>query len=62
MQFEDLIYEIRNGVAFPKHIESTVDTRFWGKAEMSINFSNIAKEDEQPAAVLVDTAPQTFAQ
>jgi hypothetical protein len=54
-------YEIRNGVAFPKHIESTVDTRFWGKAEMTINFSNISKEDEQPQAVLVDTTAQTAA-
>lgn len=39
-------FEIRNGVAFPKHIESTVDTRFWGKAQMSINFSNYSSEEQ----------------
>ena len=44
-------YEIRDGVAFPKHIESTIDTRFWGKAEMSINFSNYSHDPEEHASV-----------
>jgi hypothetical protein len=44
-------YEIRDGVAFPKHIESTIDTRFWGKAEMSINFSNYSNDQEEHASV-----------
>jgi hypothetical protein len=39
-------YEIRDGIALPKHIESTVDTRLWGPAEMSIYFSNFVKADE----------------
>jgi len=43
-------YEISNGVAFPKHIESTVDTRFWGKAEMSIDYSNYSTEDQHADA------------
>ena len=43
-------YEIRNGVALPKHIESSVDTRFWGKAEMSINYSNFSRETDNAAA------------
>lgn len=38
-------YEIRDGIAIPKHIESTVDTRLWGPAEMKINYSNIVKAD-----------------
>jgi hypothetical protein len=33
-------YELENGVAIPKHIESTVDTRIVGRAELDINFSN----------------------
>ncbi|MEO7142914.1 MAG: hypothetical protein ABI165_05360 [Bryobacteraceae bacterium] len=40
-------YEIRDGVAIPRHIESMVDTRVVGRAELSINFSNYSK---QPAA------------
>lgn len=38
-------YEIRNGVAFPSHIQSTVDTRIVGRAELEINFSNFTRED-----------------
>jgi len=38
-------YEIRDGVAFPKHIESTVDTRLIGRAELSINYSNFSKQE-----------------
>jgi hypothetical protein len=39
-------YEIRDGLSIPRHIESTVDTRLWGPAEMSINFSNISRAEE----------------
>jgi hypothetical protein len=38
-------YEIRNGIAFPSHIQSTVDTRIVGRAELEINFSNFSRED-----------------
>jgi hypothetical protein len=37
-------YEIRNGIAFPSHIQSTVDTRIVGKAELEINFSNFSRD------------------
>jgi hypothetical protein len=47
-------YEIRDGIAYPKHIDSTIDTRFWGKAEMSINFSNYAPDQQEHAAVPTD--------
>jgi hypothetical protein len=50
-------YEIRDGVAYPKHIESTIDTRFWGKAEMSIDFSNYTRDEEVEAAVPADGSP-----
>jgi hypothetical protein len=38
-------YELRDGVAFPKHIESTVDARVIGRAELSINYSNFSKQE-----------------
>lgn len=34
----------QNGVSIPSHIESTVDTRIAGRAELSINFSNFTPE------------------
>lgn len=49
-------YEIRDGIAFPKHIESTIDTRFWGKAEMSVDFSNYALDDEEVNASVPSAA------
>lgn len=37
-------YEIQDGVAIPKHIQSTADVRIVGRAELSIDFSNFTKE------------------
>ena len=34
----------QNGVSIPSHIESTVDTRIVGRAELSIDFSNFTPE------------------
>jgi hypothetical protein len=39
-------YQLENGVALPSHIESTVDTRIAGKAELSINFSHFTHEHD----------------
>jgi hypothetical protein len=36
-------YEIKDGVAIPKHFESTADTRLVGRAELSIDFSNFSR-------------------
>lgn len=33
-------FALKDGVSVPAHIESTVDTRIAGRAELSINFSN----------------------
>lgn len=53
-------YEIRDGVAIPSHIESTVDTRFWGPAQMSINYSNFGPHQEEQASSLpVSTNPES---
>ena len=38
-------YALQDGVAVPSHIESTVDTRGFGRAELSINFSNYTRQD-----------------
>ncbi len=38
-------YEIQDGVAIPKHIESKVDTRIVGRADISIDFTNLKKLD-----------------
>jgi hypothetical protein len=38
-------YEIHDGVSYPSHIESTVDTRLVGKAELSILFTNLSYPD-----------------
>jgi hypothetical protein len=38
-------YQIRDGVAFPSSIQSTVDTRLIGKAELSILFTNVSYPD-----------------
>jgi len=46
-------YELRDGVAFPSHIASTVDTRIVGRAELQIYFTNFAKQeaaDDEDAA------------
>jgi len=36
-------YEIHDGVAYPTHIDSVVETRLVGKAEMSIHYSNYSR-------------------
>jgi hypothetical protein len=44
-------YDIVEGFSIPRHIQSKVDTRLWGTAEMSINFSNFSRTEELiPAA------------
>ena len=46
-------YQIKDGVAFPSHIQSRIDTRFWGPAEVNVNFTNVTRydEDDQISAV-----------
>jgi hypothetical protein len=44
-------YELRNGISMLKHLQSTVDVRVVGKAELSANYSTPTwQEDEQAAA------------
>lgn len=39
-------YEIVDGHAIPKHVESKIATRVWGPAEVSINYRNYTKADD----------------
>jgi hypothetical protein len=34
-------YEIQNGTAIPRHMESTIDARLVGKVNLSVNYSDI---------------------
>jgi hypothetical protein len=38
-------YEIRDGVAFPKHFQGTADVRMVGRAELNIDFSNFTRQE-----------------
>jgi hypothetical protein len=43
-------YEIRDGVAVPVKVDSQIQTRVAGKAEMSIRYSNVERTAEDQAA------------
>ena len=38
-------YTIREGVAVPKAMQSSIQTRFWGTAELDIQYSDVVWED-----------------
>jgi hypothetical protein len=38
-------YQIENGVAIPKHIETKADVRILGRAELSIDYSNVSRQE-----------------
>lgn len=43
-------YEIQNGVSIPQRTESRVDTRFFGKVELNINYLTFSKDSSQAGA------------
>lgn len=49
-------YELQDGVALPKHIASTVDTRIVGRAELDIAFSHFSKEHDEAGDATADQA------
>ena len=52
-------YELINGVAVPKHVESQAETRFWGPATVTIRYNNFVKSEvEQPSASFPEQPPQ----
>jgi hypothetical protein len=42
-------YEIRDGISVPRHIQSVVETRLVGKAELHIEYSNFSRDEQTPA-------------
>ena len=38
-------FEIRDGVSVPLQVQSTVDTRMFGKAELTVDFTNFSLDD-----------------
>jgi hypothetical protein len=47
-------YDIRDGISVPRQVQSVVDTRLVGKAELTIAFSNFSTDDQHSAAADVD--------
>jgi hypothetical protein len=43
-------FEIRDGIAVPRQVASTVDTRVWGPAELEIDFTNFSVDQFSPDA------------
>jgi len=43
-------YEIRGGISVPLQVQSVVDTRLVGKAELTIDFSNYSVDMPEPAS------------
>jgi len=39
-------YEIVDGMAVPSHVQSRINTRVWGPAEVSINYRNFTKAED----------------
>lgn len=54
-------YEIVDGVARPKRIESNIDTRIAGKAMLAIDFTNYTREDAAAPAVAAESVPPVSA-
>ena len=53
-------YEIQNGVSIPQRTESQVETRFFGKVELNINYLTFSKDraglDADDAEAVADAA------
>ena len=44
-------YEIRDGISVPLQVQSEVDTRLAGKAELTIDFSNFSMDGPKRGAM-----------
>lgn len=49
-------YEIRDGVALPYRIQTTVDTRIIGRAQLLIHFTNYAKDEDSDSVSADDSS------
>ena len=50
-------YDIQDGVSIPAHIESQVDTRIVGRAELEISFSNFTRQVGDDDAAVAQANP-----
>jgi hypothetical protein len=48
-------YELHDGVSYPSHIQSTVDTRVVGKAELNIAFTNFTYPEAADQEALLES-------
>jgi hypothetical protein len=44
-------YQIRDGISVPLQVQSVVDTRLAGQAELTIDFSNFSIDSARPVAM-----------
>jgi hypothetical protein len=44
-------YEIRDGVAIPRTIDSVIDTRLVGRAEIHIAYTNVTRQEAEPVSL-----------
>ncbi len=51
-------YEILEGLSVPKHVESRIETRLVGRAEVNINFSNFTRKTAEQAQVVPSSEVQ----
>jgi hypothetical protein len=51
-------YEIQDGIAVPRRVESVVQTRLFGKAELTIDFTNFSIDGSAEQAALGDLGGQ----
>ena len=54
-------YELQNGVSVPQRTESRVETRFFGKVELNINYLTFSKDTAQAGADDADAAVESGA-
>ena len=54
------IYELQNGVSFPRRLESLVDTRLFGPVQLSIDFSNFSKDPESEVVAVASITETQF--
>jgi negative regulator of sigma E activity len=51
-------YEIRDGIAVPRRVESVVETRLVGKAELTIDFTNFSVDGGMKQAAFSEAQGQ----
>lgn len=52
-------YDLQNGVSLPQRTESQVETRFFGKVELNVNYLTFSKDTAQAGAEEADAAVET---